>query len=138
MRPSSGTTVARRKLRAWCRWAYRIAENHLRLLSAEVCKYAKMFVKHLDGTCGHWVCGTAHPFIERLNRGFSPVKRQAAAATSQIFTSCPTSPQAGAICLLPIEGGRNVERTERSIRAEQRSACYPLKEGGTLRNGGAR
>lgn len=107
MRPSLGTTVARRKLRAWCRWVYRIAGNHLRLLSAEVCKYAKMIVKHLDGTCGHWVCGTAHPFIERLNRGFSPVKRQAAAATSQIFTSCPTSPQAGAICLLPIEGGRN-------------------------------
>ena len=70
-------TVARRKLRAWCRWVHWIAGKHLRPLFADMRNSADMITRHLDGILGHWVRGTTNAFLEGLNSVFSAVKRKA-------------------------------------------------------------
>ncbi len=42
--------VARRKLRAWCRWVHWIAGKHLRPFFAAMRQCAAMITRHLDGT----------------------------------------------------------------------------------------
>lgn len=69
--------VARRKLRAWCRWVHWIAGKHLRPLFADMRKCADMITNHLDGILGHWLHGTTNAFLEGLNSVFSAVKRKA-------------------------------------------------------------
>ena len=69
--------VARRKLRAWCRWVHWIAGKHLRPFFAAMRKCADMITRHLDGILGHWVRGTTNAFLEGLNSVFSAVKRKA-------------------------------------------------------------
>ena len=68
--------LARRKLRARCRWVHWIAGNHLRPFFAALCKYADMITRHLNGIRSHWVRSTTNAF-EGLNRVFSAVQRQA-------------------------------------------------------------
>ena len=70
-------TVARRKLRAWCRWVHSIAAKHLRPIFADMRKCADMITRHLAGILGHWVRGTTNAFLEGLNSVFSAVKRKA-------------------------------------------------------------
>jgi transposase len=70
-------TLARRKLRAWCRWVHWIAGKHLRPLFAAMRKCADMILRHLPGILGHWVRRTTNAFLEGLNSVFSAVKRKA-------------------------------------------------------------
>lgn len=69
--------IARRKLRAWCRWVHWIADKNLRPLFADMRKCAEMITRHLAGILGHWVRGTTNAFLEGLNSVFSAVKRKA-------------------------------------------------------------
>jgi transposase len=69
--------VARRKLRAWCRWVRWIAGKHLQPLFADMHKAADMIERHLEGILGHWIHGTTNAFLEGLNSVFSAVKRKA-------------------------------------------------------------
>lgn len=69
--------VARRKLRAWCRWVRWVAGKHLQPLFAAMVKTAGMIERHLDGVMAHWIRRTTNAFLEGLNSVFSAVKRKA-------------------------------------------------------------
>ena len=69
--------VARRKLRAWCRWVRWVAGKHLQPLFAAMVKTANMIERHLDGVMAHWIRRTTNAFLEGLNSVFSAVKRKA-------------------------------------------------------------
>jgi len=73
--PDAG--IARRKLRAWCRWVHWTAGKHRRPLFADMRKCADMITRHLPGILGHWVRRTTNAFLEGLNSVFSAVKRKA-------------------------------------------------------------
>ena len=70
-------TVARRKLRAWCRWVRWVASKNLTPLYNDMVKCTQMIERHLDGIMSHWVRGTTNAFMEGLNSVFSAVKRKA-------------------------------------------------------------
>jgi transposase len=70
-------TLARRKLRAWCRWVRWVAGKSAPALFAAMVKTAKMIERHLDGVMAHWLHGTTNAFLEGLNSVFSAVKRKA-------------------------------------------------------------
>lgn len=69
--------LARRKLRAWCRWVRWIASNNLVPLYSDMVKCTEMIERHLEGIMSHWVRGTTNAFMEGLNSVFSAVKRKA-------------------------------------------------------------
>lgn len=69
--------VARRKLRAWCRWVRWTAAKHPPALFAAMAKTARMIERHLEGVMAHWLRGTTNAFLEGLNSVFSAVKRKA-------------------------------------------------------------
>lgn len=69
--------VARRKLRAWCRWVRWVAGKHLQALFAAMVKTANMIERHLDGVMAHWIRRTTNAFLDGLNSVFSAVKRKA-------------------------------------------------------------
>jgi transposase len=69
--------VARRKLRAWCRWVRWVAGKHLQPLFAAMVKSAAMIERHLEGVMAHWIHRTTNAFMEGLNSVFSAVKRKA-------------------------------------------------------------
>jgi hypothetical protein len=70
-------TLARRKLRAWCRWVRWVADKSAHALFAAMVKTAKMIERHLAGVMAHWLHGTTNAFREGLNSVFSAVKRKA-------------------------------------------------------------
>jgi transposase len=69
--------VARRKMRAWCRWVRWIASKHQAPLLAAMVKTSRMIERHLDGVMAHWIHRTTNAFMEGLNSVFSAVKRKA-------------------------------------------------------------
>jgi transposase len=69
--------LARRKLRAWCRWVRWVAGKHLQPLLACMVKTAAMIERHLEGVMAHWIRRTTNAFLEGLNSVFSAVKRKA-------------------------------------------------------------
>ena len=69
--------LARRKLRAWCRWVRWVAGKHLQPLFAAMAKTAGMIERHIEGVLAHWTHHTTNAFMEGLNSVFSAVKRKA-------------------------------------------------------------
>ena len=69
--------LARRKLRAWCRWVRWVAGKHLLPLFSSFVKTAAMIERHLPGILAHWTHRTTNAFMEGLNSVFSAVKRKA-------------------------------------------------------------
>jgi transposase len=69
--------LARRKLRAWCRWVRWVAGKHLQPFFAAMGKTAAMIERHLAGVMAHWTRRTTNAFLEGLNSVFSAVKRKA-------------------------------------------------------------
>ena len=67
-------TLARRKLRAWCRW---VAGKHAPALFAAMVKTTKMIERPLEGVLAHWLHRTTNAFLEGLTSVFSAVKRKA-------------------------------------------------------------
>ena len=70
-------SLARRKLRAWCRWVRWVAGKHLQPLFAAMVKTVGMIERHLEGVLAHWTHHTTNAFMEGLNSVFSAVKRKA-------------------------------------------------------------
>ena len=70
-------SVARRKLRAWCRWVRAVARRHVSLMFAQMVKCANMIEVHLNGIIAHWKHRLTNGFMEGLNSVFSAVKRKA-------------------------------------------------------------
>jgi len=70
-------TLAKRKLRAWCRWVRRTADKHQSLLFAAMRKCANMIESHLTGILAHWAHRTTNAFMEALMSVFSATKRKA-------------------------------------------------------------
>ena len=70
-------SLARRKLRAWCRWVRGVAAKHLQPLFASMVKTAGMIERHIEGVLAHWTHHTTNAFMEGLNSVFSAVKRKA-------------------------------------------------------------
>ena len=73
--PSS--SVAKKRLQAWCRWVRRVAKKHASLLFHQMVKCAGMIERRLEGMLAHWRHKTANAFLEALNNLFSAVKRKA-------------------------------------------------------------
>jgi transposase len=69
--------LARRKLRAWCRWVRRVAGRHSPLLFGGMLRCAKLVESHLEGILAHWRRRTTNAFLEGLNSVFSAVRRKA-------------------------------------------------------------
>lgn len=69
--------LARRKLRAWCRWVRWVASKHLQPLFVAMVKTAGMIERHIEGVLAHWTHHTTNAFMEGLNSVFSAVKRKA-------------------------------------------------------------
>jgi len=69
--------VAKRKLRAWCRWVHAVARRHVSLMFAHMVKCANMIEVHLNGILAHWKHRLTNGFMEGLNSVFSAVKRKA-------------------------------------------------------------
>jgi transposase len=69
--------VARRKLKAWCRWVEWVAGKHPQALFAEMVRTAHMILGHLNGVLAHWIRRTTNAYMEGLNSVFSAVKRRA-------------------------------------------------------------
>ena len=70
-------SVAKRKLRAWCRWVRAVARRHISPMFAEMIKCTNMIEVHLDGILAHWTHRVTNGFMEGLNSVFSAVKRKA-------------------------------------------------------------
>ncbi len=68
---------ARRKLRAWCRWARWSAGKYPPPVLAEMVRCAGMIERHLEGILAHWDGHVTNAFMEGLNSVFSAVKRKA-------------------------------------------------------------
>ncbi|MEN9636986.1 MAG: hypothetical protein RL077_5390 [Verrucomicrobiota bacterium] len=75
-------TLARRKLRAWCRWVGWVAGKSAPALFAAMVKTAKLIERHLAGVMAPWLHGTTNAFLEGLNSVFSAVKGKARAFRS--------------------------------------------------------
>ena len=69
--------LARRKLRAWCRWVRGTAAKHTPALFAAMAKTARLIERQLEGVMAHWLHRTTNGFLEGLNSVFSAVKRKA-------------------------------------------------------------
>ena len=69
--------LARRKLRAWCRWVRWVAGKHFQPIFAAMVKTAQMIERHIEGVLAHWTHRTTNAFMEGLNSVFSAVKRKA-------------------------------------------------------------
>jgi transposase len=69
--------LARRKLRAWCRWVRWVAGKQLMPRFSSFVKTAAKNERHLPGILAHWTHRTTHAFMEGLNSVFSGVKRKA-------------------------------------------------------------
>src|SRR4029077_12507790 len=74
---SSNATVARRRLRVWCRWVRWVARFYQYNLLAAMVKLAQMVENHLKGILAHWKWGLTNAFMEGLNSVFSATKRKA-------------------------------------------------------------
>lgn len=70
-------TVARKKLKAWCRWVERYSKKQVSLMFSKMKACAKMIESHLEGILSHWKRKTTNAFLEGLNSLFSAVKRKA-------------------------------------------------------------
>jgi transposase len=73
----ASSSVAKRKLQAWCRWVRRVAKKHSSLLFQQMVKCAGMIEGRLEGILAHWKNKTTNAFLEALNSVFSAVKRKA-------------------------------------------------------------
>lgn len=69
--------VAKKKLRAWCRWVRTIAHRHPTLMFLKMVKCASMIEVHLNGILAHWKHRLTNGFMEGMNSVFSAVKRKA-------------------------------------------------------------
>jgi transposase len=74
---SSNATVARRRLRVWCRWVRWVARFYQYNLLAAMVKLAQMVENHLKGILAYWKWGLTNAFMEGLNSVFSATKRKA-------------------------------------------------------------
>ena len=82
---SPTATVARRRLKVWCRWVRWVARFHKALLFASMIKRAQMIENHLAGILAHWKWGLTNAFMEGLNSVFSAVKRKARGFRSSTY-----------------------------------------------------
>ena len=73
---SPNATVARHRLKVWCRWVQWVARFYNQLLAPMV-RVVKMIQKHLAGILAHWKWGLTNAFMEGLNSVFSATKRKA-------------------------------------------------------------
>lgn len=73
---SPSATVARHRLKVWCRWVQWVARFYNHLLAPMV-KLMKMVQKHFAGILAHWKSGLTNAFMEGLNSVFSATKRKA-------------------------------------------------------------
>ncbi len=69
--------LAKRKLKAWCRWVHWVAKKHVSLLFHQMRRCARMIESHLEGILAYWERKTTNAFLEGLNSVFSAVKRKA-------------------------------------------------------------
>jgi transposase len=70
-------SVARKKLRAWCRWVRWCAAKCRPPILADMLRCASMVERHIDGILAHWNGHITNAFMEGLNSVFSAVKRKA-------------------------------------------------------------
>jgi transposase len=74
---SPTASVARWRLRVWCRWVRWVARHTPKNLLRAMVKVAGMVENHLAGIVAHWKWGVTNAFMEGLNSVFSATKRKA-------------------------------------------------------------
>ena len=74
---SATATVARQRLRVWCRWVRWVARQQPKNLLRSMVKVADLVEKHLAGILAHWKWGVTNAFMAGLNSVFSATKRKA-------------------------------------------------------------
>jgi len=74
---SATAGMARRHLKAWCRWVRWVARKQPKNLLRSMVKVANLVEKHLAGILAHWKWGVTNAFMEGLNSVFSATKRKA-------------------------------------------------------------
>lgn len=74
---SSHASVARKRLKVWCRWVRWAARFYKFNLLGSMVKLAQMVEDHLEGILAHWKWGITNAFMEGLNSVFSATKRKA-------------------------------------------------------------
>lgn len=74
---SPSQTVARHRMRVWCRWVRWVARRVPKNLLRSMVKVAEMIENHLAGILAHWKWGVTNAFMEGLNSVFSATKRKA-------------------------------------------------------------
>lgn len=74
---STNASIARHRLKAWCRWVRWVARFYKYNLLASMVKLAQMVQNHLEGILAHWKWGITNAFMEGLNSVFSATKRKA-------------------------------------------------------------
>lgn len=74
---SPHASIARRRLKVWCRWIRWIARYYKFNLLGSMVKLAQMVEDHLEGILAHWKWGITNAFMEGLNSVFSATKRKA-------------------------------------------------------------
>lgn len=82
---SPTVTVARRRLKIWCRWVRWVARFHKAPMFASMVTAAQTVEDHLEGILAHWKWGLTNAFMEGLNSVFSAVKRRARGFRSSTY-----------------------------------------------------
>ena len=82
---SPTATIARQRLRTWCRWIRWVARFHPSRLFASMVMAAEMVEDHMAGILAHWKSGITNAFMEGLNSVFSAVKRKARGYRSSVY-----------------------------------------------------
>lgn len=74
---SATATIARRRLRVWCRWVRWVGRFYKAGLFHSMLKLAQTVEDHLEGILAHWKWEVTNAFMEGLNSVFSATKRKA-------------------------------------------------------------
>lgn len=82
---SPTATVARGRLRVWCRWVRWVAHFHPSCMFFAMIKAVKAIEAHMDGILAHWKAGLTNAFMEGLISVFSAVKRKARGFRSSVY-----------------------------------------------------
>jgi transposase len=82
---SPTATVARHRLKVWCRWVRWVARFHPSCMFFAMLKTVKAIEAHMDGILAHWKAGLTNAFMEGLISVFSAVKRKARGYRSSLY-----------------------------------------------------
>lgn len=82
---SPSASVARQRLRVWCRWVRWVARHVKNRVFEPMLKLAKLVEKHLAGILAHWKWGVTNAFMEGLNSVFSATRRKARGYRSSTY-----------------------------------------------------